>query len=333
MGSQAMSAGKIIRPAPQSAVLITGVAGFVGFHLARHYLRAGFAVIGADNPADFHKTDIRRQRMAILRREMPEIKEGDLSIRQFAEDAFAPRPDIVFHLAASAGARCRNTGQFWKNNLETLVNMLAVARSNPPAHFLFASSSAVYGENAPRPFCETYAVSQTGRPYADSKIACEKIARFCSEERAFPVTCARFFNIYGPWGREEMALFRFADCLARGLDAPIITGGAMRSWLYIDDAISTCAALAQLPPENYYRVVNIAGPRLVRTIDALNIIARKMNITPRTVSKPPPFPELTSNPADLSLLKHVTGKIPETEFEDGVDKFLAWHKQYRRKQL
>lgn len=309
-------------------VLITGAAGFVGFHLSRHYLRAGFRVIGADNPADFGGTDIRRRRMQLLLREGLEMKEGDLSRQCFAEEIFASRPGTVFHLAARAGARCRDVEKFARNNIEAFVNVLAAARARPPAHFLFASSSAVYGENAPRPFCEKFPVSPPRDPYAGSKFLNEQIARFCAAGKCFPVTGIRFFNVYGPWGREEMALFHFADCLMRGRKATVITGDAMRSWLYIDDAVSACAALAQRPPDDWCRIVNVAGPRLVRTIDALSIVAHKMRKAPRAVHKPPEFPELTSNPADLRLLKSIAGETPQTDFEDGVEKFLEWHRRY-----
>lgn len=319
--------------APPKTVLITGAAGFIGFHLSRHYLRAGCRVIGADNPAGFDETDIRRCRMELLRGEGVEIEAGDLSLQRFTEELFGcHRPDAVFHLAAQAGARCRNVEKFCKNNIEAFVNMLAAARKHPPAHFLFASSSAVYGERAPRPFCEKFPISPPDSPYAHSKFLNEQIASFWATGKHFPVTGIRFFNVYGPWGREEMALFRFADCLAQGRDTPIITGNAMRSWLYIEDAVAACTALAQLPPNNQYRIVNIAGPRMVRTIDALTIIARKMNKTPRIIYTPPELPELTSNPADLSLLESLVGKTPETEFETGVDKFLQWHQWYCREQ-
>ena len=328
MDFKTMAARKIT-PAPV-AVLITGAAGFIGFHLARRYLRAGVRVVGADNPADFGDADIRRRRMELLLGDGLDMREGDLSRQDFVERLFVPRPDAVFHLAARAGARCRDAGKFSKDNIEAFVNVLAAARARPPAHFLFASSSAVYGDGAPRPFCENHPIAPTGRPYADSKWLNENIARFWARAEEFPVTGIRFFNVYGPWGREDMALFRFADCLARGRHVPVITGDAMRSWLYVEDAVSTCIALAQRPPDNQYRAVNVAGPRLVRTLDALEIVARKMGKRPRIVQTPPECPETMSNPADLTFLESLTGGVPRTDFEDGIDKFLEWHGQYLR---
>lgn len=312
-----------------STVLITGAAGFIGFHLARYYQRAGWRVVGADRES-FPAGDIRCARMDILRREGVVMELGDLASPSVAGEIFARyKPRLVFHMAARAGVRCRDAAQIGENNTATVLHMLAAARRHPPAHFLFASSSSVYGENSPRPFSETVAICMPENLYAASKVVGEINARFCAMCGYFPVTSARFFNVYGPWGRPDMAPFRFTDCLASGREVPIISGDTRRAWLYIDDAVDACVALAKIPPVNdgIHRIVNIAGPNLIRTMDMLQIIAREMNEKPNIVFNSPEFPEVTSNPADLSLLKLLIGFTPPTAFEDGIKAFLEWYKQ------
>lgn len=311
-------------------ILVTGAAGFVGFHLAIHYLHAGFDVIGVDNPEAFDARDIRLRRMEILAEKGVRIMSGDLACYDFAENVFARHlPRVVFHMAARTNARDIDGGRLYRDNITALGNVLLAARRNPPAHFLFASSSAVYGEHASRPFCEKDALTMPDNLYGASKFIGEQLARFQSSCGGLLITAVRLFNVYGPWGRRDMAPFYFADCMSTGQPVTIFTGDAMRAWLYIDDAVSACAALAALPPENAagFRAVNVAGPRLVRTMDALHIIARVMNVSPRIVYAPPKIAEITSNPADLELLRSLIGDVPRVSFEDGIGKFLQWYKE------
>ena len=307
--------------------LVTGVAGFIGFHIARYYLRAGCRVVGVDNPAYFASGSLHDFRLRTLRREGLIFCGGDLARQDFVADVAARhRPEWVFHLAAMASVRSSETRRFGNDNIAGLVSVLAALRANSPAHFLFASSSSVYGERAPRPFAESYAVAAADNLYADSKFIGERILRFWSGD--FPMTAVRFFNVYGPWGRPNMAPLYFTDCLARDIEVRLISPEVRRAWLYIDDAVRACVELAQAAQAaggDPVRVVNIAGPELVRTADALEIIARQMGRRPRVVSCPPAVAEVTSNPADLTALKALLGWTPQTRFPAGVTKLIAWY--------
>lgn len=310
-------------------VLITGAAGFVGFHLAMHYLGLGREVIGADrcydSLGDGIAGNIKRVRRNILIKRGVIMEEGDLATPKVAARIFAKHcPSLVFHLAALPGARSSDRQQLGADNVTGFVNVLSAADANPPAHFLFASSSSVYGENSPRPFCEETPLTTPNGHYAASKFAGELAARIWSQNAEFPITIMRFFNIYGPWGRPDMAPFIFADCLTQEREVTIISGDAERSWLYIDDAVSACQQLAEIPPART-RFVNIAGPQLIRTTDVLDTIARLLGKNPRICHQPPDTPEVTSNPASLALLKSLIGNVPQTTFAEGGQKFIDWH--------
>lgn len=309
-----------------NTVLITGAAGFIGFHLAMHYRRLGRKVIGADKCADFSGS----RRDILIRKEMLTrhgviMEECDLVQPEKADAIFvAHRPSLVFHFAALSSARCTDMDQMNANNVTAFVNVLAAADKHPPAHFLFSSSSVVYGEDSPRPFCEETALTTPDTPYASSKYAGEIAAWIWSQKAAFPVTIMRFFNVYGPWGRPDMAPFIFTHCLAQDQEVPIINGDTERSWLYIDDAISVFSQLAEMPPSRN-RIVNVAGPNLVKTMDVLDTIARLMNKTPRIEYQGQFVPEITSNPANLDLLESLIGKKPQTTFDEGIKKFIDWY--------
>lgn len=310
----------------KSIVVITGAAGFVGFHLSLHYQRAGFEVIGIDHPKSFDELDIRHQRMAVLNSMGIAVKTGDLSRQSFVEGCFAGvHPHLIFHLAAYADARSTDAIRFRNDNMLSFINVLSAVQHMPPAHLLFASSSSVYGEHSPRPFSENTSLSRPeNNLYGASKLMNEEVSHYWAD--AFPITGLRFFNVYGPWGRTQMAPFYFTDCLAQNKKINMITRNAQRTWLYIDDAVDVCVKLASMPPElNEMRVINIAGPELITTSDLLDTIAGLMNQTPDLVDCPPKIPEVTSNPADTSLLKSLIGYTPQITFAEGIQKFLAWY--------
>ena len=310
----------------KNIVVITGAAGFVGFHLLQHYHCAGFAVMGIDYPKSFNEFDIRHKRMAVLNSMGIQVKEGDLSRQDFVESCFAGiQPHLIFHLAAYADARSTDAIRFRNDNMLSFINVLSAVQHTPPAHFLFASSSAVYGEHSPRPFSESTPLSKPENSlYGASKLMNEEVSHYWAD--TFPVTGLRFFNIYGPWGRTQMAPFYFVDCLAQSRKINMITRHAQRTWLYIDDAVDVCVKLADRPPRlNEARFINIAGPDLVTTSELLDIIANLMNQTPDLVDCPPEIPEVSSNPADTSLLQSIIGYTPQITFVEGIRKFLAWY--------
>ena len=319
-----------------SRIFITGIAGFIGFNLARHYLQCGCEVAGADRLSPYYSPHLKRERLRELSRHgNPAVVVGDLAESDFADKLLADfRPDAIFHLAAQPGVRESDAESFRRDNLVAFVNILHAARCCPRAHFLFASSSSVYGDNSPKPLREESALATPPNLYAASKAANEFTAKFWALG-GMPITAIRFFNVYGPWGRPDSAVFKFADAFANGRPATLVNGGeSARSWLFIDDAVRACATLAEMPPtksEANFRVVNIAGPTLIRTKEVMEVIARQMEKTPRFIVESSAISEMESNPADLSLLQKLIGETPQTKFEDGIAEFLQWHRRRQEK--
>lgn len=315
-------------------VFITGIAGFVGFHLARLCLERGWEVAGVDSLSPYYSPSLKRARLGELARSgcsgvtVEDLAQPGTAARRFT--AFAP--DTVFHLAAQPGARVTDVAAVERDNIRAFDEVLSAVNANPGvSHFLFASSSSVYSGTKSRPFREDAALAPVGL-YATSKAANESRAASSAQSGGPPTTALRLFSVYGPWGRPDMAVFKFADALASDQPVTLHNGGqSMRTMLFVDDAVRACAALADVPPdesENRFRAVNIAGPEPVRTADILNTIALSTGKTPRVVCAE--IEEPTANPADLSRLRTLTGEVPQTPFADGVHTFLRWHQIWRQ---
>lgn len=310
--------------------IITGAAGFVGFHLAQRFHEAGCDVVCVDRADRFKGEDIRNKRIALLQREGYRMVFGDLASIDFVKILFsAELPGLVLHMAAQTNARGADWSVFERDNVQAVDNLLAAAEKYRPSHFVFASSSSVYGEDAPRPFREDLPLTEAETPYEKTKQQGETAIKRAAKEWGLAATIMRFFNVYGPWGRTDMAPYIFADRLANDLPVTLYNGDTERAWLYIDDAVKACFDLASLPPGagETPRVVNVAGPELVKTLDLLHTIAKKINKTPKIQHEVAAVREITSNPGDVERLRTLTNSIPQTSFEQGISKFLAWHKE------
>lgn len=317
-------------------VYITGIAGFVGFHLARHCLRLGWKVAGADSLSPYYSPHLKVARLRELERDgRPDIAIEDLALPGTAARLLSGfGPDVVFHLAARPGARETDATALERDNIAAFSEMLSAIGSVPGiTHFLFASSSSVYGGSASHPLREDAVLKPLG-PYGISKATNESSAKANAKAGGPPATALRFFNVYGPWGRPDMAMFRFAEALSKDRPVTLNNGGqSARALLYVDDAVRACVRLAGMPPgdsENRFRPVNIAGPALVRTRDVLSTIARWAKKAPRVVCEEAREPAAIS--ADLSRLHSLTGEVPQTTFRDGVVRFLRWHREWLREQ-
>lgn len=307
-------------------VFVTGIAGFVGFHLTRLCLGRGWGVAGVDSLSPYYSPNLKRARLSELARNgcsdvtVEDLAQPGTAARRFA--AFAP--DTVFHLAAQPGARVIDVAAVERDNIRAFDEVLSAINAIPGiSHFFFASSSSVYGGTKSRSFREDAALSPVGL-YAASKAANEARAASSAQSDGPPTTARRLFSAYGPWGRLDMAMFKFADALASDQPVTLHNGGhSMRTMLFVDDAVRACAALANVPPdesEDRFRAVNIAGPEPVRTAGVLRTIALNTGKAPRVVSAE--TEESTENPAGLSRLRTLTGEVPQAAFADGVRAFL-----------
>ena len=323
-------------------VLVTGAAGFIGFHLSRRLLADGHEVDGYDGMTPYYDVRLKEARWAELGR-FPRFR-GQVAMLEDAAalNAFAePRPDIVVHLAAQAGVRysLENPRAYVDANLVGTFNVLELARG--VRHLLLASTSSVYGANAAMPFRETDRTDHPLTLYAATKKAGEDMAHAYAHLWKTPTTAFRFFTVYGPWGRPDMALFKFVAATLRGEPIDVYGEGRMqRDFTYVDDLVEAVRRLIDLPPVEGapvglldslspaapYRVVNIGGGRpvgLLAFIDAVEgALGRKIERRLLPMQKG----DVPATSAAPDLLRALTGYVPETDVETGVRAFVAWYR-------
>lgn len=327
-------------------VLVTGSAGFIGFHLAERLLAAGHEVTGFDGLSPYYSVALKEQRHAMLSK-YPAFRPliGQLQDRSAVDAAFAGEPEIVFHLGAQAGVRYSidQPQSYVDANLIGTANILETMRAQPPQHLLLASSSSVYGMTDGSPSHEADATDQPVSFYAATKKANEAMSHSYARLYNLPTTCLRFFTVYGPWGRPDMALFKFASAILSGAPIDIYGEGRMRrDFTYVADVVDALMALMPKPPETGqkvhaddsvspvapWRVVNIAGGRpveLMRFVAAIEAAAgRKANAK----FLPMQPGDVTDTSASVDLLRALTGALPQTEVEDGVARFVEWYREW-----
>lgn len=326
---------------------ITGTAGFIGFHLARRLLAEGHEVTGFDAMTAYYDVRLKEARQAILQQSNHftaiTARLEDMGALQKAMEA--ARPDIIIHLAAQAGVRysLEEPRSYVESNVTGSFNLLEAARSLNPRHILLASTSSVYGGNIAMPFRETERADYPLTIYAATKKAMESMAHSSAHLWKLPITCFRFFTVYGPWGRPDMALFKFVSAIRKGEPIEVYGQGQMsRDFTYIDDLVEAIRRLIDcvphegvsagpadtLSPAAPYRVVNIAGGTSVdlgRFIDAVeNALGKKAERKLLPMQKG----DVPHTFADASLLQALTGYTPSTPVEQGVKAFVDWHLQH-----
>jgi UDP-glucuronate 4-epimerase len=331
-------------------VLVTGSAGFIGYHLSRRLLAEGHAVTGLDGFSDYYDVGLKRARHADLATKSGfEPVEGRLERPGLLRDLLGRvRPDIVVHLAAQAGVRysLENPQAYADANLIGSFNLLEAVRAHPVRHLLLASTSSAYGGNTTLPFRETDRAVSPLTLYAASKIAMEAMAHSYSHLFAIPTTAFRFFTVYGPWGRPDMALFLFTRKILAGEPIEVFAGGAAeRDFTYIDDLVDAIRRLADVPPpppgagapvgpcdtlspSAPYRLVNIGGGRPVRLDAMIDALERALGTRAQRILKPLPPGDVARTEASTELLRALVGQVPETPIETGIPAFVAWYRGY-----
>jgi UDP-glucuronate 4-epimerase len=327
-------------------ILITGTAGFIGFHLAKRLLADGHSITGYDGMTPYYDVRLKQQRHAILTR-----SNRFLGIEGMLEDmealrgaAVAADPEVIIHLAAQAGVRysLENPRAYVESNLVGTFNLLEVARELKPRHLMLASTSSVYGANRVMPYSETDKADWPVTLYAATKKAGEVMSHSYAHLWGLPTTCFRFFTVYGPWGRPDMALFKFVDAIEKGRPIDVYGHGQMkRDFTYVDDLVegivrlSACipgegAAPADVPdtlsPVAPWRVVNIAGGYPVELMSFIETIESCLGRKAVLNMLPMQPGDMNSTFADHRLLESLTGYRPATPVETGVKAFVDWYK-------
>ncbi len=336
----------------QHPVLITGAAGFIGFALARRLLEGGRAVVGVDSVNDYYDPALKEARLAVLRQfnnfffRKLDLADRKSSDALFHDGDFGP----VVHLAAQAGVRysLQNPHAYLDANLAGFLNVLEGCRHRRTEHLVFASSSSVYGANTRLPFSVHDNVDHPISLYAATKKANELMAHAYSYLYDLPTTGLRFFTVYGPWGRPDMAMFMFAKAIAENRPIRLFNYGRMRrDFTYVDDAIeaverviSRVPARTGPPPGGEpdpassaapWRIYNIGNNRTVEVLRVVELLEQEFGRKAKTELVPMQPGDVPETCADVDDLMRNVGFRPSTPIEQGVHKFVAWYRDYHRR--
>jgi len=329
---------------------ITGTAGFIGFHLARRLLQEGHQVTGFDGLTPYYNVKLKQMRHAALA-QFPSFTPviAMLEDRQALEAAMdAARPDVLIHLAAQAGVRysIENPRSYLSSNVDGSWNILELAGKHQVRHLMLASTSSIYGANREVPFRETDRADEPMTIYAATKKSMELMAHSYSHLYKLPVTAFRFFTVYGPWGRPDMALFKFVKAMLEDQPIEIYGEGKMsRDFTYIDDLVESILRLSEVIPaeENRvadprvetlshlapFRIVNLGGGQPVSLMDFVQTVEDVMGQSAKRIMLPMQKGDVPRTFASPDLLMALTGYKPETTLKVGVKAFLEWYLEAR----
>ncbi|MEM1041614.1 MAG: NAD-dependent epimerase/dehydratase family protein [Bacteroidota bacterium] len=310
---------------------MTGAAGFIGYHLARRLLAGGHTVAGVDNYSGPTGADLKRERAAQLGEHAGfELIDLDVADRSACDALFAERcPEVVFHLAARAGIRhsVAHPAASASGNVSGTVSVLEACRQHGVRHLVYASSSSVYGLGGTPPFAEAEAADRPASAYAASKRAGELLAHSYSHLYGLPTTSLRFFTVYGPWGRPDMAYFAFAEAIRAGRALPLHNRGAMsRDFTFVGDVVEALVRVMQRPPggPTPYRVYNVGRGEAVDLLTFVETLERALGRKAALDLQPKQDGDLLDTWADPAALEQDTGFRPATALEDGLAAFAAW---------
>lgn len=347
-------------------ILVTGAAGFIGFHFTRKLLTEGYTVIGIDNLNPYYDVNLKHARLKELgfsQKQLADMNPGtavvsnrdqltfhheDLKHRESLEALFArEQPDAVVHLAAQAGVRysLENPYAYIDSNIIGFMNILESCRRYPVQHLVYASSSSVYGSNEQMPFSTRHNVDHPISLYAATKKSNELMAHSYSHLYKIPTTGLRFFTVYGPWGRPDMAYFLFTQKILRGQSIDVFNKGDMgRDFTYIDDIVTGVYNVMLKRPEGDpqwdglnpdpagsrapYRVFNIGNNQPVRLLYFIELLEKNLGIKAEKNYLPMQKGDVKETFADIDALRDYTGFTPSTPIQTGIAEFVRWYKDY-----
>ena len=328
--------------------LVTGAAGFIGYHVSKRLLEAGHQVVGIDNLNDYYDVNLKQARLDLLAQPSFHFHKIDLADREGMASLFASEHfERVIHLAAQAGVRysLENPHAYADSNLTGFLNILEGCRHNKIQHLLYASSSSVYGLNRKMPFSTDDSVDHPVSLYAATKKANELMAHTYSHLYGLPTTGLRFFTVYGPWGRPDMALFKFTKAMLEGKSIDVYNYGKMkRDFTYIDDIAEAIIRLQDVIPQSDeqwtvetgtpaasiapYRVYNIGNSSPVELMDYIRALEDALGIEATKNMLPLQPGDVLETSADTKALYDVIGFKPEKSVKDGVRNFVDWYRDF-----
>ena len=317
--------------------LVTGAAGFIGFHVSKKLLDRGDTVTGYDNLNEYYDVSLKYSRLELLKKHpcFYFVKGSLEDATLVSETIFAGRFDTIIHLAAQAGVRysLEHPDAYISSNIIGTFNILEAVRANKTRHLLFASSSSVYGANEKVPFSVDDKTDSPVTLYAATKKSNELMAHSYSHLFRIPVTGMRFFTVYGPYGRPDMALFKFTKNILENKPIEVYNNGDMyRDFTYIDDIVvgimelaDKSQALRTNPP---FAVYNIGNNSPVKLLDFVSLIEEALGKKAEIIFKPMQPGDVRKTYADVEMLTKDTGFEPKTELKEGIGKFVEWYRSY-----
>ena len=329
-------------------VVITGAAGFIGFHLSKMLLETGAEVVGVDCLSDYYDVNLKKGRIKVLNSfstfkflKLDLVNQIDNLIPEIKESSL----DAIFHLAAQAGVRhsINVPEAYLSNNIVATFNVLELCRKLKIKHLIAASTSSVYGANTEMPFKELQATDTQLSFYAATKKSCESMGHAYSNIYSLPVTMCRFFTVYGPWGRPDMALFKFTKNIVNGIPIEVFNHGEMsRDFTYVSDVAESLIRLIDKPPSINssdqkesssssvapYRVLNVGNSQPTSLMLFINAIESELGIKAQMKFLDMQPGDVPSTFADSSALHELTGFKPSTPIAEGVKEFITWYKEY-----
>lgn len=335
----------------KKTALVTGAAGFIGYHISNRLLDEGWRVVGLDCMSDYYDVSLKEQRESMLSQNASyrsihkKVETQNVLMQLFSEEL----PDVVIHLAAQAGVRysIENPRLYLDSNIVGTFELLEASRAYPPRHMLLASTSSAYGANNAMPYKESVKADHQMSFYAATKKSTENMAHSYAHLFNLPITVFRFFTVYGPWGRPDMAIFKFTKAILNKEPIDVYNHGDMsRDFTYIDDLVSGMRLLIEAVPQSLdldttyskatdsksdvapFRVVNIGNAKPEKLTSFIEAIEKAVGIKAVKNMLPMQEGDVPATWADTTLLEELTGYKPQTELADGVQNFVRWFRGY-----
>ncbi len=331
----------------KTKIFITGTSGFIGFHTAKKFLDKGFSVRGFDSMNNYYDVRLKKARLSILKRykKFTFTKSNLENKNKLSKSISNFKPQIIIHLAAQAGVRYSiiNPKIYLKSNIEGTFNIIEIAKKVNVKHLIIGSSSSVYGSNKKIPFKEIDKTDHQISFYAATKKSTESLAHSYSSLWKLPITMLRFFTVYGPWGRPDMAYFKFTKNILNKKKIDIYNKGKMyRDYTYIDDIVDGIyKVIHKIPKANKkkhkhdsisniapFRILNIGNTKKIYLLDFINFLEKELGIKAIKNYMPMQKGDVQSTLSDSNLLKKITGYNPQTNYKTGIRKFVNWYLNY-----